>query len=322
MKEAGNRSATRTVKIGTRPGKSARTSRTASRQGSRARGPARPRGKDGRPGAVARLRALAGGKVFRALILTFAFLVLGAGSGAGAKAAWSYLTHSPRLMVKEIVVRTGKRVSEREVLMLANLAEGDNILGFRLADCVKGIELHPWVKRASVMRQFPDRVVIEVEEREPVALMGLGSLYYVDADGEVFKKVLAGEPLDYPVFTGITLREVVEDKGGVDPLIRLGLDVIAAARRSRIFPAEEISEVRLDRMSGAAVVRSSDGMLVRLGRDELADKWQRLERTLLELGDETGKVAELDLNYAGRVTVKLKEGYRLASAEAGAAGGL
>ncbi|HUT52574.1 MAG TPA: FtsQ-type POTRA domain-containing protein [bacterium] len=310
MREEGKKSAagaaTRTVKIGARALKGPKTVRTASRPGRSA------------AGGGARRRGLVQGRLFRAVAVIVVVSGVGAGLGAGAKELWSYLTHSPRFAIKEIVVRTGKRVTEREIRMLADLKEGDNILGFRLSDCVAGIQIHPWVKRASVMRQFPDRVVIEVEEREPVALLSLGSLYYVDADGEIFKKLLPGDVMDYPVLSGITLREVVEGKARIDPLLRLGLDVIAVAKQSRIFPARDISEVRLDRVTGAVVVRASDGMLVRVGAGELAGKWRRLERTLVELGDETKKVAELDLNYEGRVTVKLKEGYRVAAAGAAA----
>ena len=36
--------------------------------------------------------------------------------------------------------------------------------------------------------RIPRRVVIEVEERRPKAIVAVGKLYYVDADGVLFKK--------------------------------------------------------------------------------------------------------------------------------------
>lgn len=253
-------------------------------------------------------------KLLRMALWVLLCLALGAGAGTGAKAGWSYLTHSPRFAIRELKIHSGPRVSEKEVRTLANLKEGDNLLGFRLADCVTALEIHPWVKRASVMRELPDRVVIEIKEREPMAVIALGPLYYVDQDGEIFKKLLPGEDLDYPALTGISLPEVVEDKAGVDPLIALALELIGLARHSRVLPSAEISEVYLDRATGATVVRTSDGMRIRFGLDQFPDKWIRLERTLSELGEEAAKVAELDLNYEGRATIRLREGYRVASA--------
>jgi cell division protein FtsQ len=258
---------------------------------------------------VVRLQAFRRTRAFRALLLVLLFIGAGAVLGAGAKWSWSWLTHTPRLAIKEIVVRTGKRVSENEVRRLANLSEGDNILAFRLRGCVAAIEIHPWVKRAAVMRELPDRVVIEVVERETAAQISLGALYYVDDEGEIFKKVLPGETVDYPVFTGLTLREAVEDKDQVAPLIKLGLSVISVARDAMILPEAELSEVRLDRGAGVTVVRASDGLRLVLGRGDMAEKWRRAERALVELGSEAAKVAELDLNYENRVTVRLRSGY-------------
>jgi cell division protein FtsQ len=252
-------------------------------------------------------------RVLEKLIVIVVVLAAGGGLGAGAKAAWNWLLLTPRLAIRELKIKTGPRVSEAEVRMLANLREGDNILGFRLADCVQAIQIHPWVKRASVMRELPDRVVIEVQERRPAALIALGALYYVDEDGEVFKKALPGDDLNYPVLSGIGLREEVEDKAEADRLIQLGLKLAKLAQGSRMFPLSEVSEIYLDRAEGATVVRTEDGMRIRFGQDKFEDKWSRLEQTLVKLRDEAPKVAELDLNFEGRATIRLREGYRVAS---------
>ena len=249
----------------------------------------------------------------RALVLVLGFACLGAGLGLGAKALVSWAMHSPRFAIREIIVHTGPRVREEEVLRLADLSAGDNIFAFRLSEAVSAIELHPWVKSASVMRELPDRVVIDVLERKPVAVISLGALYYVDEEGEVFKKVLPGETVDYPVITGISLREVVEDKDKVTPLLQSAVSVIEIARDSLILPEKDISELRLDEKQGLTLVRNGDGMEILLGQGKFADKWRRLEQVLVELGEEASKVAELDLNYQERVTVRFKEGYRVAS---------
>ncbi len=282
------------------------TSASGRRNASVARAPKRPR-------LSFSFREFMRGRGARALALAMTFVAVGAGLGIGAKSAWTWVTHTPRLAIKEIVVRTGDRVGEAEVRRLADVALGDNVIAFRLRECVQAIELHPWVKRASVMRELPDRVVIEILERDPVAVIALGALYYVDDEGEIFKKVLPGEAIDYPAFTGITLSEAVDDKESVAALLSLGIEVVELSRDSLILPWAEVSEVRLEPGRGATVVRASDGVRIVLGRGELGDKWMRVERALVELGDETEKVAELDLNFESRVTVRLRDGYRVAS---------
>jgi len=259
-------------------------------------------------------RAIPWRRIARGLGVVVFCLLIGAALGVGAKAGWAWLTSSPRFAVNQVVVRTGPKVSEREVRMLAGVSEGDNIFRFRLADSVASIQIHPWVKRASVMRELPDRVVIDVVERKAAAVIALGSLYYVDTDGEVFKKVSPGESFDFPVLTGLTLKQVVEHSAGTEAMIREGLSLAELAGKSAILPADEISEIRLDPTWGAIIIRAGDGMRIRFGSGNFPDKWMRLERTLAELGPDAAKVEELDLNYESKVTVRLREGYRLASA--------
>jgi len=252
-------------------------------------------------------------RVFKVLLIICGCLAAGAGVGAGAKALWSWVTHSPYLSIQEVEIRTGERVSPAEVRMLADISEGDNILGFSLVDCVESIQIHPWVKKASVMRQLPDRVVIEIKERDPAAMVSLGTLYYADEDGEIFKKVMPGDDMDYPVITGLNLRDVVEDKKDIEPLIKMSLEIVELSRSSEVLPFSRVSEIHVNRVRGATLVRAGDGMRIRFGKTDYRDKWLRMERTLQELSIEARKVAELDLNYEDRVTIGLREGYRVAS---------
>ena len=60
------------------------------------------------------------------------------------------------------------------------------------------------------------RVVIEIEERIPRAIVAMGKLYYVDSDGVVFKEVGAGESVQFPLLTGLPPDEL----GSRDPAVR------------------------------------------------------------------------------------------------------
>ncbi len=262
------------------------------------------------------------GRTFRAVLLVAACLCIGTGAGAGAKAFWGWLTTSERFAIKEIVIRTGEKVPESDVRKLLAVTEGDNILSFNLSDCVGSVEIHPWVDRASAMRELPDRLVLDIKERVETATILFGGLYYIDEKGEIFKKVLPGENVDYPVFTGLKLRDAVEKKEEVDALIQTGLQIIALSKGSRVFPVSMISEVHLDSIYGATAVRMGDGMRIRFGRGDYENKFARLEHALVELGDDAAKVMELDLNYESRVTVRLRDGYRVASVQADGPGGL
>lgn len=65
------------------------------------------------------------------------------------------------------------------------------------------LEAIPWVERATVRRDFPHTVYIDIRERRPVAsFQGADGMFRViDASGRVLD-VLAGQPVEYLVITG------------------------------------------------------------------------------------------------------------------------
>ncbi len=95
--------------------------------------------------------------------------------------------------VREIQVRGGDKVSGNEIVTIAGLRQGMSIWKVDLPAIEKKIGKHPWVRRVLVRREFPRRIIIDVEERSAAsAIVALRKLYYVDADGVVFKEVDPG----------------------------------------------------------------------------------------------------------------------------------
>lgn len=240
-------------------------------------------------------------------------LVAGAGLGLMGRFAFQWVRHSPRFAIRTVEVRTGPRVKPEEVRKLTGIMEGKNIFSFQLAEAVRQIEFHPWVLRAAVTRKLPDRVEIAVTERAPMALAALGWLYYVDQEGHVFKRVLPGESLNYPVLTGLALDQVIADQPATEAEIRKALAVLELAQGSKVLPAAAISEVHLDPTYGVSLFTAGEGLCIRLGEGDFAERWQRLERVLVELTGDWAKVEMIDLNFQGQATVKLRAGYKLAA---------
>jgi cell division protein FtsQ len=242
-------------------------------------------------------------------------LVLGAALGATCKLSADYIRQAPAFTIKEVIVNTGKHVSREDVVKLSGIRPGRNIFSFHLAEAIRGVKFHPWVKSVSMRRQLPDRVLIELEERTPIAIVAMDSLYYLDEDLEIFKKVVPPDSLDFPVITGLFLQEVIENEPELAGELKKAAEILDMAARSRVLPAEDISEIHLDRTFGIELVTSKSAVLIKLGEGELQKKWQELERVVVELDADLEKVAVLDLNCQGRVTARLKSGYQLAREE-------
>jgi len=91
--------------------------------------------------------------------------------------------------VEEILVVGRRETTRKELLGAVRLVRGAPILAFDLEVAKKRLEALPWVKTASVGRMLPDTVMLNVEERRPLALwQHKGVFALIDTDGEVIMK--------------------------------------------------------------------------------------------------------------------------------------
>lgn len=182
------------------------------------------------------------------------------------------LATSERFAIADVRVDGARRAAVADILALAAIPEGANVFRFDAASTEESVQSHPWVKSARVRRELPRAVRIEVSEHVPRALVSLGELYLVDADGAIIKAYEPGDPWSFPVVTGLSRPVVERDASTLAP----ALDVIEAWSQ-RSLP--ELSEVRVHGIAGLAV-RTIDGRLVRLGAAPVGAKLQRLEQIL------------------------------------------
>ena len=104
---------------------------------------------------------------------------------------WTLIAASTELgfRVEEILVVGRRETTRKELLGAVRLVRGAPILAFDLEVAKKRLEALPWVKTASVGRMLPDTVMLNVEERRPLALwQHKGVFALIDTDGEVIMK--------------------------------------------------------------------------------------------------------------------------------------
>jgi cell division protein FtsQ len=97
-------------------------------------------------------------------------------------AAWVVL-NSAVFAVRDFRVLGASAVPDREVLRIAAIDEGDNLITLPTAEVAARLEGHPWIEDAAVDRDLPATVVIRVLERRPAG-------WVEDPDGPV---VVAGD---------------------------------------------------------------------------------------------------------------------------------
>ena len=181
----------------------------------------------------------------RAVTRSLVMLALGA-LIVGSIYAYDWVTTSPRFAIHHVEFAGLERVRDATVERIVADLAGQNIVLAPLDTWQARLESHPRIARARLRRVFPDRVVVEVVEREPVALVFTDTFYEVDREGMVMPPDRTTPLLDLPVISGLAGGDVQPGRICVAPGLRRALRALEACRRADGAFAGDIAEVRVD----------------------------------------------------------------------------
>jgi cell division septal protein FtsQ len=217
-------------------------------------------------------------------------------AAAGAGGHW--LLTTPRFAVASVEVRGASRVSPEQIVAAAAIPDGTNIFRLGTIDVVGRVEALPEVRRADVVRELPDRVVISVEERRPFTLVHGGRLHWMDEEGRLLGASVPAVASPMPVISGLTADELASMRTAPGPKARAAIAVIRALLRSGNGLTAEISEIDMSRREGP-VLYTVDGVEIRLGHEEWEERLARLEGVLTQVA--TQDVRAVDLRFRDQV---------------------
>lgn len=221
---------------------------------------------------------------------------------------YNYMFHSPYFQLEEVVISGCGRVTEKEIAALAGVKHFQNILAINLEETARRIRINPWVEDVELERELPDKLVIKVSEKRPIALIKKdGDIYFVDSDGVMFEKLGKRENADIPILTGF-------DKNA--DLLKKSTELIACLSSRDMFPKiSDVSEIRGEDIFGFSLV-TNGGLCIELGFENYREKLERLKSVMADLAVKNLDRGFLHINLRdpGRVIVQkrnvLKEGYR------------
>jgi cell division septal protein FtsQ len=218
---------------------------------------------------------------------------------------YRYLITAPYFAVEQITVKGVKQIPPEQVIRQSRLKINENIFSVDLAQVKKRLETHPWIEQASVHRILPRSLKIEIKEREAVALINLENLYYLDKNGEIFKKVSREESLNFPVITGITQSELSSaGRQDTEDLLGKALTLLDLASGKGWLRRSNISEINIDPELGLSIFTADNAAQIKLGLDHLSRKWSHLQRLLPFLQARIRTIRYIDLNYQKMAVVK------------------
>ncbi|MGZ3597820.1 MAG: cell division protein FtsQ/DivIB [Syntrophales bacterium] len=223
--------------------------------------------------------------------------------GACMILGYNFTVSSPYFEIKDIVVRGCKELTEKEILSSAAIKPSQNLLAINLGTIARRIESNPWVKEVSIGREFPNRLIIDLQERTAVALVKRDNGFnLLDPDGVAFKKLEKNDEVDIPVLN------VYYSEDNDSALFTKSLELLRYLSTSKEFPTiRNIAEIHGNEVFGLSLFTDS-GLCIRLGFDSYENKLKRLNTVMADLERRNMKLGFLliDLNDPAKISVQKK----------------
>ena len=214
------------------------------------------------------------------------------------------VTSATLFSLKSVDVSTTKHLTRDEILGLAGVEPGKDLLRMNLKVMGDHILQNPWVETVRINRYFPDGVSISITEREPVAIVNMGFIYYLDKKGNVFKVLNQGDKLDFPVVTGFSEEELGIDPKGSKEALESTCDLLKILREKGAFILADVSEIHYDKGYGFTLFTASGALPVKVGSGDFAAKVERFARIYRDLMVQLPLIHYIDLDYNDKIIVK------------------
>ncbi|MCW9050432.1 MAG: FtsQ-type POTRA domain-containing protein [Deltaproteobacteria bacterium] len=222
------------------------------------------------------------------------------------------LLASDLFRIDEVSVKGSQRLSDQQVVDLSDVQVGVNTFNLDLNLIGRKIEENPWVQQARVQRIFPRQIGVHIQERQPVAIVNLGYLYYLDNQGEIFKVLDANDKLNFPIITGFEYEKAQgHDEGYAQRLTQI-VSLLSDLRQRELFNLDQISEIHQDVDGGLSLFTFDGSVKIKLGQSGYREKLDRLERIYAELQPKLRMLDYIDLNVEEKVIVRIERPKKMA----------
>ncbi|MDA8123337.1 MAG: FtsQ-type POTRA domain-containing protein [Deltaproteobacteria bacterium] len=224
---------------------------------------------------------------------------------AGGAAAYSWLGHSRLFSVRDIDMNRCAYVTRDEVYGILSGAPQGNIFSLSSRDIGRRLLSHPWVRSVSVRKALPDRLVVRIEERRPLAMINLDALYYVDEQGTIFKRLTTYDPKNFPIVTGFSPADLNARDAVTLQNLKRTLELLRCTESGVL--RRNVSEVHFDAQEGYTLVTRDSGLQLKIGMMEFGEAMRRVEEAIPKLSSLGQARSVIDLKTAGRIFVRAGE---------------
>jgi cell division septal protein FtsQ len=213
--------------------------------------------------------------------------------------AWQPHWTAPWPVIRTVHLRGVSRLSPEEVRVVLPLHVGERLSTGRMQAAANRLSAHPWIAAATLSWVMPDTLVVNVQERQPAAVVREGGVpWYVDRQGVLLGPAGAkpgpiGEELN-----GVSVTRLRAGSSEEQRRVRDGVALLELMRGDGVQTAQVTVE------SDGAAVASFDGWRLRFRTGRIEEQWRRFWQVAARIPSDPRHPKEVDLRFTNSVVVR------------------
>lgn len=200
------------------------------------------------------------------------------------------------ILAKEIVFIGNHHIKNGELMSLIKIKRGDKLFSVSGKELYARLSASPWVKDAAVRKELSGRMLINITEAVPVAILNISDRHYlIDKDGNILETVKEGTVLFLTV-----IRDIDPDKN--KDTYAEAVKFVNILHAKRVMASEGILEITGHRPED--ITLKIDNILIKIGVGDFDRKLERLQFVKNEIEARNMLVEYIDLRFANKIVVK------------------
>jgi len=196
--------------------------------------------------------------------------------------------------VRSVVITGNEHLTDDELKSMAGISSDENLFRISSSKISSKLAASPWIRSVAVRKEFPDRLLIQISEAEPFALLDMkGKLFIVDDTGTMLEEL---KNIAVP-FLPLILSNPYQEKEA----FREAIILAKAIKNTGVLARKDRIEIISHKPQEMSV--NIDGVVVKVGAGEYEDKLARLADIEQEIKQRNISVDYIDVRFANRVLV-------------------
>lgn len=211
-----------------------------------------------------------------------------------------FIFNSNYFNVKEFSIHNLKRVKKDDIIKVLQQYQNQNILSINTKELKQKLLENPEIEDVRITRHFPDRLALEIHEKETVGLIKyLNSYIEVDKNGYVIR--IGGYlPKNSIILEGLQVKEAIVGKKldiNDELLFDEGLQVAESLKRFSVFSKFKVDYITILLKNINNIELKMDKLIVRIGDvSEIDYKLRLLESVYKKLPKHVEGIITLNSN--------------------------